>query len=214
MWVTRDGRGRLHDLLVRGNRRLGARVDLASGPRFERCRFEGNRNGGLLVRRLSTPRFLDCRVTANEGHGLHDPTAMMYVLDEDLVYASSAETGRMVPVGLQPDTPIEPLILRANAGDCIRVTLRNELPETPPDVDGFNMFPMIVNRFNANQVHPSSQVGLHPQLVPHLAQRLELVLQDLSDLRHGLLRGVDRADGGGGAPGGSRRPASRPRMLP
>ena len=70
VWVTRDGRGRYQDLLVRGSRRLGARVDLASGPRFERCRFEANRNGGLLVRRLSTPVFLDCEVTANEGHGL------------------------------------------------------------------------------------------------------------------------------------------------
>jgi hypothetical protein len=38
------------------------------------------------------------------------------------------------PVGLQPGTPVEPLVLRANAGDCIEVTLRNALPFTPVDV--------------------------------------------------------------------------------
>ncbi len=93
-------------------------------------------------------------VVYNSGHGLHDPTALMYVLDSDLDAA-----GR-----LKPGTPIEPLILRANAGDCVKITLRNRLPTVVPDFDGFNMFPMIVNNFNANQVRPSSHVGLHLQL--------------------------------------------------
>lgn len=63
--------------------------------------------------------------------------------------------------------PVEPLILRANAGDCIQVTLRTKLPPTVPDLDGFNTLPMIVDKFNANQIRPSSRVGLHAQLVAY-----------------------------------------------
>src|SRR6185503_5452561 len=44
--------------------------------------------------------------------------------------------------------------------------LTNNLPVGPQfDLDGFNTMPMIVNQFNANQVKPSSHVGLHSQLV-------------------------------------------------
>src|SRR6185503_5344165 len=66
---------------------------------------------------------------------------------------------------LNPGVPIEPLILRANAGDCITLTLNNRLPATAPDLPVFNTLPMIVERFNANQVRPSSHVGLHPQML-------------------------------------------------
>lgn len=94
-------------------------------------------------------------VVYNRGAGLHDPTALLYVFADDLTAGGQLKPGR----------PIEPLILRASAGDCIRVTLRNRLPAVPPDLDGFNMFPMQVPFFNANQVRPSAKVGLHPQLV-------------------------------------------------
>jgi hypothetical protein len=60
----------------------------------------------------------------------------------------------------------EPLILRAAAGECVVVSLTNNLPTgTQFDLDGFNTLPMIVDHFNANQVRPSSHVGLHPQMV-------------------------------------------------
>jgi hypothetical protein len=91
----------------------------------------------------------------NQGGALHDPTAIMFVRSGDLDAAGK----------LKPGVPIEPLILRANAGDCINVTLTNGLPVTPFDLDGFNMLPPIVDNFNANQVKPSVEVGLHPQLV-------------------------------------------------
>jgi len=87
---------------------------------------------------------------------LHDPTAILYLLTSDI----DPLTGK-----LKSDVPIEPLILRANAGDCIQVTLNNRLLANPPDLAGFSTLPMIVNNFNANQVAPSNQVGLHPQLV-------------------------------------------------
>src|ERR1043165_1959787 len=66
---------------------------------------------------------------------------------------------------LLANAPVEPLVLRANAGDCINVTLTNALPGWPPALDGFNTLPMIVEHFNANQVAPSGEVGLHAQLL-------------------------------------------------
>ncbi|HEX6745870.1 MAG TPA: multicopper oxidase domain-containing protein [Longimicrobium sp.] len=86
------------------------------------------------------------------GGPLYDPTAVVYVYDADL---SNGQLTR---------NP-EPLVLRANAGDCVLVRLRNRLPSVLPDTNGFNTLPMIVDQFNANQVRPSARVGLHAQLV-------------------------------------------------
>jgi hypothetical protein len=82
----------------------------------------------------------------------------MYVRTNDI----DAATGK-----LKANVPVEPLVLRANAGECIEVTLFNQLPENVPDLAGWNTLPMIVENFNANQVKPSNQVGLHPQLVAY-----------------------------------------------
>jgi manganese oxidase len=92
----------------------------------------------------------------SQGGRLHDPTAILFVRTEDI-----RADGK-----LNPELLPEPLILRANAGDCIEVTLRNRLPQGRlPDLPGFNTLPMIVNGFNANDIAPSNEVGLHPQLV-------------------------------------------------
>ncbi|HEX6087314.1 MAG TPA: copper oxidase [Thermoanaerobaculia bacterium] len=92
----------------------------------------------------------------NQGGMLHDPTAILYVRMSDV----NLLTGK-----LKPDAPIEPLVLRAAAGDCINLTLTNLMPSTPYDLEGFNTLPMIVRNFNNNQIAPSMNVGLHPQLV-------------------------------------------------
>jgi hypothetical protein len=91
----------------------------------------------------------------NQGGMLHDPTAILFV-----------HTGRLGFDGKLLSTyKPEPLILRAAAGECIAVTLRNNLPATAPDLAGYSTLPMIVEHFNANQIVPSSTVGLHPQQV-------------------------------------------------
>lgn len=91
------------------------------------------------------------------GGKLHDPTAILFFRSDDL----DPTTGV-----IKPHVLIEPLVLRASAGECIEVALTNKLPTGPQfDLDGFNTLPMIVEKFNANQVKPSGDVGLHPQMV-------------------------------------------------
>ena len=65
----------------------------------------------------------------------------------------------------------EPIILRANAGDCIKVMLRNDLPPKYVDAPGFTGVNMIVEGFNQNDVEPSREISLHPQLVFYDIQR-------------------------------------------
>jgi hypothetical protein len=90
----------------------------------------------------------------DNGGRLHDPTAIIFFRSEDLDADGKVKAG----------IPVEPLILRARAGECIEVSLTNRLADaTPFDLDGFNTMPMIVDDFNANQVKPSNQVGLHAQ---------------------------------------------------
>ncbi|MEE8522821.1 MAG: copper oxidase [Thermoanaerobaculia bacterium] len=86
---------------------------------------------------------------------LNDPTAILYVHDSDL-----DNQGKLLSTA-----PVEPLVLRANAGDCIEVILHNNMPATAADADGFNTMPMIVEGFNTNDVRTSAKVGLHAQLV-------------------------------------------------
>jgi len=92
--------------------------------------------------------------TANNGP-LNDPYAIAYVRSEDL-----DGTGR-----LKGGVPVEPLVLRAAAGDCIEVTLHNRLPQTVPGAPAFVVTQPFIDNFNLNQVATSSTVGLHPQLV-------------------------------------------------
>jgi hypothetical protein len=89
-----------------------------------------------------------------ESSPLNDPTAIIFVR-EDMIGDD----------GFYRNERVEPLVLRAHAGDCITVTLINKLPDEPVDLPGYNTMPMIVDDFNANQVVPSRRVGLHPQLV-------------------------------------------------
>lgn len=93
---------------------------------------------------------------------LHDPTGILFIRGDDL----NEKTGK-----IKPGVPIEPLILRANAGDCIKITLKNALPKVVKDLPGSNFLPSIIEGFNADQLTPSSHVGLHAQLVAYDVSR-------------------------------------------
>jgi hypothetical protein len=109
---------------------------------------------------------------------------MLYVRSEDLVpqacvadLTRNADGTPRCPVKLRAGAPVEPLSLRAAAGDCIRVTLRNRLPALAPDLAGYYELhrtsgrdrndPQGVTFFNNNLIRPSSFVGLHPSLVAY-----------------------------------------------
>jgi len=94
---------------------------------------------------------------AGNGGALNDPTAIMYFRSGDVDAYGKVKAG----------VPIEPLVVRARAGECINFTLYNRLPSTLADLDGFNTLPNVLFHFNANQVKPSKQVGLHPQLLAY-----------------------------------------------
>ena len=95
---------------------------------------------------------------AGNGGPLTDPTAIMYFRSEDV-----DRQGRV-----KRNVPIEPLVVRAAAGECINFKLDNRLPDgVQADLPGNNKMPDIISDFNANQVRPSNQVGLHPQLVAY-----------------------------------------------
>jgi hypothetical protein len=117
----------------------------------------------------------------NNGGKLHDPTAILYFRSSDI----DGTTGK-----LKAGIPVEPLVLRANAGDCIGLTLTNRLPADMPDLAGWNTLPMIVERFNANQVKPSNQVGLHPQLLTY-----DVLSSDGANVGFNVQNSVDKLTG-------------------
>ena len=107
---------------------------------------------------------------------LHDPTAILFVRDEDL----DPTTGK-----LKAGRPLEPVVLRAAAGQCVQVSLRNRLPRSRldmPDLEGYTALTGLVPRdsglasgskmtsFNNNLIRPSNHIGLHPQLVHYDVQ--------------------------------------------
>lgn len=94
------------------------------------------------------------KLVYNARAGITDPTALMYVHAGDV---AALQAGTKKP---------EPLVLRANAGDCIKVTLTNKLPagQDVPDLPGDALMPTITS-LNVDDLKPSKQVGIHAQLV-------------------------------------------------
>lgn len=93
------------------------------------------------------------RLYYNKKRKLYDPDAIIFVEDKNL---SAIRSGLKKP---------EPLVLRANAGECVKVVLVNSLPQVMPKTPHWYYLPPITERFNVNQVTPSNEVSLHPQLV-------------------------------------------------
>jgi len=129
---------------------------------------------GRLVYNDRTTTVRDQDGTVMGTGPLVDPNALMYVLESDVVFDNGdPKTGK--PVGLKPGTPVEPLVLRYRAGDCVKLEVWNDLPATVPDQLGFNALPAIVHKdenlnggivsFNNNDLRPSSLVGIHSQML-------------------------------------------------
>ncbi|RZS54551.1 copper oxidase [Sphaerotilus mobilis] len=90
----------------------------------------------------------------NRRAGITDPSALLYVHAADV---AGLRAGTRQP---------EPLVMRANAGDCITVRLTNRLPANKPvpDLPGDAELPTVTS-LRVDDIKPSHQVGLHAQLV-------------------------------------------------
>ncbi len=73
-------------------------------------------------------------ITLNR-YGDHDPEGRMYALSTDVEAVQAAENGRAnaVSPGLQGDA-IQPLVLRVLPGECLRITLTNQLEGEPASI--------------------------------------------------------------------------------
>lgn len=184
-----------NDLL--GNRKPSG-VSITYGNSTQHNGAALNANGGTLVYNARTTAIPQVTVPGHNGEGdivlgghagpIHDPTAMLYVRLEDLVpvdpSAGACKTARdgtpgtanpSCPVKLKDGQKVEPLILRAAAGDCVQVTLYNRLPQVAPDLPTLGNLLGAVKRdrnrpegsvpFDNNLIRPSSTVGLHTQLL-------------------------------------------------
>lgn len=144
----------------------------------------------FYVDAVSIREWLGEALPYDRRHKIVDPDALAFVL---LARLSPGE--QMLPDGeldrrrahlrdqyqarLQDPTvadPIEPLVMRVNAGDCVRVELANRLPAFLPDEPGDALMPKIVplnvdpsstGETPETNVRPSSYVTLHPQLVSY-----------------------------------------------
>ena len=98
---------------------------------------------------------------ASPGRVLSDPNALIYVRAEDL-----DKDGKFLPDAPAP----EPLVLRANAGDLIRVTLRNDFDPAQAVFNQANPYQagaLAFGKPTAPRGAVSTEVGLHPQLLAY-----------------------------------------------
>ena len=88
-----------------------------------------------------------------QGRVISDPGALLYVRSTDLNPNNTL---------VDPNRAIEPLVLRANAGDLIEITLENHVDPNAAVFTAANKYP---TAFATSTATTSQQVGLHPQLV-------------------------------------------------
>jgi manganese oxidase len=108
------------------------------------------------VHAILADRLPGGRLVYNAKYGLYDPDAILYV--------EGSKLKEVIKGARQP----EPLILRAAAGECIEVTLYNDLPldiDTRNFTAHWNFNPPITEGFNTNQTRFAARVGLQPQMV-------------------------------------------------
>ncbi|WP_052342535.1 multicopper oxidase domain-containing protein [Bacillus sp. EB01] len=107
---------------------------------------------GAPVKNFDITAFLKDIVYNKDGD--HDPFGMMFALTEDVPDIKGGKKST------------EPLVIRANEGDCIKVTLRNNLPIDPPEN---SEDPDLLMAKNTNWIY-SNRVSLHPQMVQYDVQ--------------------------------------------
>ena len=73
--------------------------------------------------------------------GDHDPLGHMYVLNGDIAAVRAEEKTQQVSVGQHDNDPIQPLVIRANMGECVEIAFTNRLGSNKPvglHIDGLS----------------------------------------------------------------------------
>lgn len=186
---------RLKPLDQNGTGRLNLARD---GQRYDgTCPVPKSQENGLTsevtfyIDAVSIREWLGTDLPYDRKAGLFDPDALAFILLKRLPVGATSPpiaeldarrallkaqyTARLNDPNTK--TPIEPLVLRANAGDCIKVELANRLPHSLSDKAGDALMPRIValnvdrdleeGAPEAEEVRPSNRVTLHPQLVSY-----------------------------------------------
>ncbi|HAJ38424.1 MAG TPA: hypothetical protein DCL15_22375, partial [Chloroflexi bacterium] len=90
--------------------------------------FTNNCTDGAPLRTYAVSA-INVRITLNK-FGDNDPIGFMYVLDENIAAVRAAEAiadpAQRVSTGLRNDV-IQPLVIRANLGDCVQINFTNRL---------------------------------------------------------------------------------------
>jgi hypothetical protein len=155
MWgILREYKGLRSGLAALPNNLRGEVSSSDPGLRTDFCPSGAPQKQFSVEARLATDLSAG-GIIYNKKFGLTDPAGIVFVQSGD-VAAVKAGTKKL-----------EPLVLRANAGDCLNVKLTNYLPATLPDYPSWNFMPMIVQNFNLNNLKPSNEVSLHPQLLEY-----------------------------------------------
>ena len=158
MWgLMREYKGKLTkpDLKPLNSNPEGKHNDSDPGLRSDFCPSGANQVQFQVEAWLASDLVGADGIVYNNRLGLKDPAGIVFVESADVAAIRSGAK------------KLEPLVLRANAGDCVNVKLTNNLPATLPDYNGWNFMPMLYPGFNLNQVRPSNQVSLHPQLLEY-----------------------------------------------
>jgi hypothetical protein len=103
----------------------------------------------------------------SRGAGTGDPNSTIRTKD-GIFYAFTSDIDSNNK--LKPGVPIEPLIMRAAAGECIQVTVRNRIPQNSDVLAQIYKYqPPFAGTIGGTDVsfpiHMSKKVGLHPQLL-------------------------------------------------
>ncbi len=124
-----------------------------------RTPISGTTTGQLILNNRGIPND-NLAIISSSGGPVPLSTGIMYVRSEDLDAKGLLKAG----------VPIEPLILRANAGDCVEVNLTNAIDPAPAKSDLFKQNFFMAPPFNTTPPYPtraSRFVGLHPQLLAY-----------------------------------------------
>jgi len=99
---------------------------------------------------------IDIEMTLNQ-FGDNDPNAMMYVLENRIAAVRAQEAAGTVSPGLRDD-PIQPLVIRANVGECLEINFRNGLNSGTASFHVFGLPFTAVNAGGAVGMNPNSLI--------------------------------------------------------